>query len=237
MAPDDVETFETALEELHRHFQSQPFHYTNEHPLAPELHRLLRERLSPEVVPVDYRQSHSDIDQWRNCRPGDEVSAENQRIPRVRPEVTFYSDGVWGGAKSDFDLTLFVPDDAVVLQGKKQSVGGFVDADEIRLSVLCEIKHSTNMGGSSEAAARQTFRRLRSIPALSSGAISYSSTGGQETDTGTLPSKRTCVNLRIDSIGSIPASTLRTSRARGTTSTSAGSNERGYREPAGGVQR
>lgn len=161
-----METFETALEDLHREFQTHPFHYTNENPVAPELYRLLRNTLSPETVPVDYRRAHNDMEQWRNRRIETDVSTDGQHIPRVRSEVTFYCDGVWGGAKSDFDLVVFPADEPVVMQGKKQGVGSFVDADETRLSVLCEIKHSMNMSGQFRSGGETDIEALAEYPGV-----------------------------------------------------------------------
>ena len=160
----DVEAFETALRNLFEDFQQHPFHYGNENPIMPELYRLLRKRLTPETVPLEYRRDHAEMDQWRNRKMFDRIERGGHTIPRVRPEVTFYDDGIWGGAKSDYDLVVFPPDERVVMQGKKQGVGNFVDATDTRLSILCEIKHSMNMRGQSRSGGETDIQALAEYP-------------------------------------------------------------------------
>lgn len=162
-APDDVATFEELLRELHDDFQQHPFHYGNENPVMPELYRALRNRLSPETVALEYRQEHSDMEQWRNREMFSRVRREGHEIPRVRPEVRFYDDGLWGGSKSDFDLVVFPPDETVVMQGKKEGVGNFIGA-ETTLSVLCEIKHSMNMSGQFRSGGETDVQALAEYP-------------------------------------------------------------------------
>jgi hypothetical protein len=162
--PADIRIFENALRDLHADFQQHPFHYGNENPVMPELYRLLRARLEPETVPVQYEQDHSDMDQWRNREMFERLDREGHRIPRVRPEVTFYDDGIWGGAKSDFDLVVFPPEQTVVMQGKKQGVGNFVDSSETALSVLCEIKHSMNMSGQFRSGGETDIQAMADYP-------------------------------------------------------------------------
>jgi len=77
----------------------------------------------------------------------DRLERDEHEIPRVRPEVRFYDDGIWSERKTDFDLVVFAEEEEVVMQGKKQGIGNFVDIQETVLSVLCEIKHSMNMSG------------------------------------------------------------------------------------------
>lgn len=158
-----IEAFESALQELHRDFQQFPFHYGNENPVMPELYRRLRGQLTPETIPLTYRRDHSDMDQWRNREMFNRIERDPLEIPRVRPEVTFYHEGIWGGAKSDFDLVVFPPDEHVVMQGKKQGVGNFVDADT-RLSILCEIKHSMNMSGQFRNGGEKDIQALDEYP-------------------------------------------------------------------------
>jgi len=130
----------------------------------PELYRLLRERLTTETVPLEYRQQHSDMEQWRNREMFNRVQKEGQQIPRIRPEVTFYDDGIWGGAKSDFDLVVFPADETVVMQGKKEGIGNFIDANDTGLSVLCEIKHSMNMSGQFRSGGETDIQALAEYP-------------------------------------------------------------------------
>lgn len=144
---EDISCFENVLRELHDDFQNHPFHYGNENPIMPELYRRLRQRLTPETVPLTYRQDHSNMDDWRNREMFNRLERDGHEIPRVRPEVRFYDDGLWSGAKTDFDLAVFPAGEQVVMQGKKEGVGNFVDVNESSLSVLCEIKHSMNMSG------------------------------------------------------------------------------------------
>ncbi len=63
---EDIELFEDALHQLPSDFQNHPFHYGNETPIMPDLYRWLRKQLSPETVPITYRQDHSNMDDWRN---------------------------------------------------------------------------------------------------------------------------------------------------------------------------
>lgn len=161
---DDIALFEEQLSALHRDFRRYPFHYGNENPVMPELYQSLREELTPETVPLEYRQEHSDMDQWRNRNMFERLEREGQEIPRVRPEVTFYDDGVWRGAKSDFDLAVFPTGNKVVMQGKKEGVGNFVDASRTSLSVLCEIKHSMNMSGQFRSGGETDVRALAEFP-------------------------------------------------------------------------
>lgn len=162
--PSDITDFEDTLLELHRDFQQYPFHYGNENPIIPELYRLLRERLTPETVPLEYRQQHSDMEQWRNREMFNRVQNEGNQIPRIRPEVKFYDDGIWGGAKSDFDLVVFLADETVVMQGKKEGIGNFIDAKDTSLSVLCEIKHSINMSGQFRSGGETDIQALAEYP-------------------------------------------------------------------------
>lgn len=164
MPSDSIQLFEETLHNLHADFQRYPFHYGNENPVMPELYRLLRERLTPETTPVRYQQDHSDMEQWRNREIGERVDLDTHEIPRVRPEVTFYQEGIWGDSKSDFDLVVFPPNEQVVMQGKKQGVGNFVDAEETRLSVLCEIKHSMNMSGQFRSGGETDIQALAEYP-------------------------------------------------------------------------
>ena len=90
----DIELFEETLRQLHRDFQKYPFHYGNENPIMPELYRRLRTQLSPETVPLTYRQDHSKMDDWRNREMFERLEQGDQEIPRVRPEVRFYDDGI-----------------------------------------------------------------------------------------------------------------------------------------------
>ncbi|ELY58350.1 hypothetical protein [Natronolimnohabitans innermongolicus] len=143
----DIQLFEDTLRDLHQDFQEHPFHYGNENPIMPELYRRLRTQLTPETAPLTYRQDHSNMDDWRNREMFKRIERENQEIPRVRPEVRFYDEGIWGGAKTDFDLVVFPGGNQVVMQGKKEGIGNFVDIEHTELSVLCEIKHSMNMSG------------------------------------------------------------------------------------------
>jgi hypothetical protein len=160
----DVELFENVLRQLHDDFQEHPFHYGNENPIMPELYRRLRAKLSPETVPLTYRQDHSNLDDWRNRDMFERVERENQNIPRVRPEVRFYDDGIWGGAKTDFDLVVFPERTEVVMQGKKEGIGNFVDIQETELSVLCEIKHSMNMSGQFRSGGETDIQGLADYP-------------------------------------------------------------------------
>ncbi|SDG39231.1 hypothetical protein [Halorientalis regularis] len=160
----DITDFEDTLLELHRDFQRYPFHYGNENPIMPELYRLLREQLTPETVPLEYRQQHSDMEQWRNREMFNRVQNDGNQLPRVRPEVTFYDDGIWGGAKSDFDLVVFPADETVVMQGKKEGIGNFIDAKDTSLSVLCEIKHSMNMSGQFRSGGETDIQALAEYP-------------------------------------------------------------------------
>lgn len=160
----EVRIFEDTLRELHRDFRQYPFHYGNENPIMPELYRLLRGQLSPETTQLEYRRDHSDMEQWRNREMFERIEHDDHTIPRVRPEVTFYHDGIWGGAKSDIDLVVFPPDERVVMQGKKQGVGNFVDASETRLSILCEIKHSMNMSGQFRSGGETDIQALAEYP-------------------------------------------------------------------------
>jgi hypothetical protein len=162
--PSDITDFEDTLLELHRDFQQYPFHYGNENPIMPELYRLLRERLTPETVPLEYRQQHSDMEQWRNRKMFNRVQNGGHQIPRIRPEVTFYDDGIWGGAKSDFDLVVFPANETVVMQGKKEGIGNFIDAKDTSLSVLCEIKHSMNMSGQFRSGGETDIQALAQYP-------------------------------------------------------------------------
>jgi len=160
---DDVAVFESVLRELHEDVQAYPFHYGNEHPITPELYARLRSQLSPATVPLDYRRDHSDNSQWRNRDLFERVDCE-QRVPRVRPEVEFFHDGSrWKGSKRDYDLAVFEPEASLVMQGKKQGVGNFVDT-ETSLSVLCEIKHSLNMSGRFRDGAEADIRALTEFP-------------------------------------------------------------------------
>jgi len=161
---EDIELFENALRQLHHDFQSHPFHYGNENPVMPELYRLLRTRLSPETVPLAYRQDHCNMDDWRNREMFERVEQEGQKIPRVRPEVRFYEDGIWGSAKTDFDLVVFPQGDEVVMQGKKEGIGNFVDIQRTQLSVLCEIKHSMNMSGQFRSGGEIDIQALVEYP-------------------------------------------------------------------------
>jgi len=113
----------------------------------PELYRRLRTQLSPETAPLRYHQDHSNMEEWRNREMFDRLERDEHEIPRVRPEVRFYDDGIWSERKTDFDLVVFAEEEEVVMQGKKQAIGNFVDIQETVLSVLCEIKHSMNMSG------------------------------------------------------------------------------------------
>jgi hypothetical protein len=160
----EVALFEDNLRELHRDFRQHPFHYGNENPIMPELYRLLRDQLSPKTTQLEYRRDHSDMEQWRNREMFERIERDDHTIPRVRPEVTFYHDGIWGGAKSDFDLVVFPPEERVVMQGKKQGVGNFVDASETRLSILCEIKHSMNMSGQFRSGGETDIQALAEYP-------------------------------------------------------------------------
>jgi|GEM_PF-1877505 len=161
---DDIELFEATLQHLISDFQSHPFHYGNENPVMPELYRELRKRLSPETVPLTYRQDHSNMEDWRNRELFERLERENQEIPRVRPEVRFYDDGIWGGAKTDFDLAVFPEGNEVVMQGKKEGIGNFVDIPRTQLSVLCEIKHSMNMSGQFRSGGETDIKALSEYP-------------------------------------------------------------------------
>ncbi|MFC5277360.1 hypothetical protein ACFPM1_01065 [Halorubrum rubrum] len=160
----DIELFEEVLHQLHHDFQNHPFHYGNENPVMPELYRQLRIRLSPETVPLTYRQDHSNMDDWRNREMFERLEQENQEIPRVRPEVRFYDDEIWGGTKTDFDLVVFPEKDEVVMQGKKEGIGNFVDIQRTQLSVLCEIKHSMNMSGQFRSGGEKDIQALAEYP-------------------------------------------------------------------------
>ena len=161
---EDIELFEKTLRQLHRDFQRHPFHYGNENPVMPELYRQLRSELSPETVPLTYRQDHSNLDDWRNREMFERLEDENHQIPRVRPEVRFYDDGIWGGSKTDFDLVVFPEGTDVVMQGKKEGVGNFVDIQSTQLSVLCEIKHSMNMSGQFRSGGETDIQALAEYP-------------------------------------------------------------------------
>lgn len=161
---DDIELFEATLKQLHEDFQQHPFHYGNENPVMPELYRRLRTELSPETVPVTYYQDHSNMDDWRNRDMFDRVDRADQEIPRVRPEVRFYDDGIWGGAKTDFDLVVFPGREDVAMQGKKEGIGNFVDIDRTQLSVLCEIKHSMNMSGQFRSGGETDIQAMAAYP-------------------------------------------------------------------------
>lgn len=161
---EDIEIFEDTLRQLHSDFQNHPFHYGNENPIMPELYRWLRTQLSAETVPLKYRQDHSNSDDWRNREMFERLEREDQEIPRVRPEVRFYDDGIWGGAKTDFDLVVFPEGNDVVMQGKKEGVGNFVDIKKTQLSVLCEIKHSMNMSGQFQSGGETDIQALAEYP-------------------------------------------------------------------------
>lgn len=143
---EDIEAFEDALADLHEELQRYPFHFGNENLLVPELYARLRPALAPPTVELEYRQDHSDLDQWRNRELFDRTD-KDQEVPRVRPEVRFYGDGaLWRGTKRDYDLAVFAADGPAVMQGKREGIGNFVDVDS-DLSVLVELKHSMNMSG------------------------------------------------------------------------------------------
>lgn len=161
---EDIEFFEDTLRQLFSDFQSHPFHYGNENPIMPELYRRLRTQLTPETVPLTYRQDHSDMNEWRNREMFERLEREDQEIPRVRPEVRFYDEGTWGGAKTDFDLVVFPEGEEVVMQGKKEGVGNFVDSKRTQLSVLCEIKHSMNMSGQFRSGGETDIQALGEYP-------------------------------------------------------------------------
>jgi len=161
---EDIELFEKTLYQLHSDFQNHPFHYGNENPIMPEIYRRLRQQLSPETVSLEYRQDHSNMDDWRNREMFERLEQEKHEIPRVRPEVRFYDDGIWGGAKTDFDLVVFPDKKEVVMQGKKEGVGNFVDIQETQLSVLCEIKHSMNMSGQFRSGGETDIQALAEYP-------------------------------------------------------------------------
>ncbi|MFD1643951.1 hypothetical protein [Halohasta litorea] len=161
---EDVGIFEDAIRQLHDDFQNHPFHYGNENPIMPELYRRLRTELSPETISLSYRQDHSNMGDWRNREMFERSEREGQEIPRVRPEVRFYDDGIWGGAKTDFDLVVFPEGTEVVMQGKKEGIGNFVDIQRTQLSVLCEIKHSMNMSGQFRNGGETDIQALSEYP-------------------------------------------------------------------------
>ena len=160
---EDIEQFEACLHALHEDFQQYPFHYGNEHPIAPELYRQLLASLSQLTVPVDYRQDHSSMEEWRNREMFNRLDEDNHEIRRVRSEVTFYDEGIWRGAKSDFDMAISPAGQVVTMQGKKEGVGNFIDV-ATPLSVLCEIKHSMNMSGQFRSGGERDIQALASYP-------------------------------------------------------------------------
>lgn len=162
--PADIELFESAVQDLHQDFLDHPFHYGNENPIMPELYRRLKAELNPETVDLRYRQDHSNMDDWRNREMFNRLEREGHEIPRVRPEVRFYDQGIWGGAKTDFDLAVFPSRSAVVMQGKKEGIGNFIDLNESTVSVLCEIKHSMNMSGRLRSGGEKDIQALAEFP-------------------------------------------------------------------------
>lgn len=160
---EDIEQFEVCLQDLHEDFQQYPFHYGNENPVVPELYRRLLASLSRATVSIDYRQDHSNMDDWRNREMFDRLDAGIHETRRVRSEVTFYDEDIWRGAKSDFDVAIFPAGQTVVMQGKKEGVGNFIDV-ATPLSVLCEIKHSMNMSGQFRSGGETDIQALAAYP-------------------------------------------------------------------------
>ncbi|WP_226040355.1 hypothetical protein [Natrinema sp. DC36] len=160
----DIRLFEDTLQQLHQDFLDHPFHYGNENPIMPELYRRLRTKLSPETVPVQYLQDHSNMDDWRNREMFNRLDKEGHKIPRVRPEVRFYDNGIWGGAKTDFDLAVFPAKSDITMQGKKEGIGNFIDLNRSEVSVLCEIKHSMNMSGRFRSGGETDIKALAEFP-------------------------------------------------------------------------
>jgi hypothetical protein len=85
-------------------------------------------------------------------------------IPRVRTEVRFYDDGIWHGGKTDFDLVVFPADSTVVMQGKKEGIGNYIDIQQTELSVLCELKHSMNMSSQFQNGGETDIMALAAYP-------------------------------------------------------------------------
>jgi len=162
--PTDTDIFENTIQNLHRDLLDHPFHYGNENPIMPELYRRLRGKLEPETVPVQYRQDHSNMGDWRNREMFNRLEREGHEIPRVRPEVRFYDKGIWSGSKTDFDLVIFPSGSTVVMQGKKEGIGNFIDLNESTVSVLCEIKHSMNMSGRLRSGGETDIEALAEFP-------------------------------------------------------------------------
>lgn len=159
----DTKIFEQVLTQLHQDFKQHPFHYGNEHPIAPELYSRLRSKLPLPTVELDYRQDHSYQSKWRNRKISDNLS-QDQRVPRVRPEVKFFHQGSkWIGTKEDYDLAVFRPDRPLIMQGKKQGVGNFVDTST-PVSILCEIKHSRNESTQLRDGAEEDIQALAEYP-------------------------------------------------------------------------
>jgi hypothetical protein len=160
---DDFSTFDAVLEQIHEDLSKYPFHYGNEHPIAPELYSRLRSELSPPTVELEYRQDHSNKSQWRNRDMFDRLSPD-QAVPRVRPEVEFFHHGTrWKGKKRDYDLAVFNAEEPLIMQGKKQGVGNFIDTAS-SVSVLCEIKHSLNMSARFRDGAEKDIQALSEYP-------------------------------------------------------------------------
>lgn len=159
----DIEQFEACLHAIQKDFQQYPFHYGNENPVVPELYRRLLASLSRSTVSIDYRQDHSKMDDWRNREMFDRLEERTQEVRRVRSEVTFYDEGIWRGAKSYFDVAIFPAGQTVVMQGKKEGVGNFIDV-ATSLSVLCEIKHSMNMNGQFRSGGDTDIQALAAYP-------------------------------------------------------------------------
>lgn len=159
----DIDVFEEVLKDLNKDIERYPFHYGNEHPIAPELYGRLRSALDPPTTPLEYKQEHSDLTQWRNRDMFDRLSPD-QEVPRVQPEVEFYHEGGrWRGSKRDYDLAIFKPDAPLIMQGKREGIGNFIDT-ETEISVLCEIKHSLNMSGRFRDGGAADIRALSEFP-------------------------------------------------------------------------
>jgi hypothetical protein len=147
----DVEQFGETLTRLHTDFQENPFQYSTENPVVTSLYCRLNNTLSNPRVPISFNTAYGD--NWRARRAEELADTSPGVCSRVVTEGSFIHQGEpWrlnpDGNAARFDLVILADDPPLQMQSKRKGPGNYWDSEN-PISVLCEVKHSKNMGLSS----------------------------------------------------------------------------------------
>jgi len=145
---DETDIFKNVLENVISDFQKNPFNYTKEEPVIDEIYYEFRQRLDDTHNNVEFKTGYGNKDKWTVLEATERVKKEKEgksigKVCRVRREIKFVKEDE--ARDGTFDLALFRNNSELIMHSKRDGPGDYWDTEN-DLSVLCEVKHSRNMG-------------------------------------------------------------------------------------------